>query len=119
MVLVAVALLGAITHQTLAAWAPSGARRAPFSAASAQCTRPGSPMPSLFCTGHRTARRGRLSVLQGCTSSPTWNAIVIGRHLGLLDLKEDFVAIGLGLLPAYWVCWRRPLGDERGRTALL
>ena len=40
--------------------------------------------------------------------------------LGLLELKEDFLAIGLGLLPAYWVCWRRPFGDERGwaRAAL-
>ena len=40
--------------------------------------------------------------------------------LGLLELKEDFLAIGLGLLPAYWVCWRRPLDDERGwaRAAL-
>ena len=36
--------------------------------------------------------------------------------LGLLELKEDFLAIGLGLLPAYWVCWRRPLGAERGGT---
>ena len=27
--------------------------------------------------------------------------------LGFLDLKEDFISIGLGLLPAYWVCWRR------------
>ena len=36
--------------------------------------------------------------------------------LGLLELKEDFLAIGLGLLPAYWVCWRRPLDDERGWT---
>jgi hypothetical protein len=23
----------------------------------------------------------------------------------------------LGLLPAYWVCWRRPIVDERSRTA--
>src|SRR6476619_156866 len=40
--------------------------------------------------------------------------------LGLLDLKEDFLAVRLGVLPAYWVCWRRPLGDERGwaRAAL-
>jgi hypothetical protein len=32
--------------------------------------------------------------------------------LGLFDLKEHFVSIGLGLLPAYWVCWRRPLADD-------
>ena len=26
--------------------------------------------------------------------------------LGFFDLKEHFVAIGLALLPAYWVCWQ-------------
>jgi hypothetical protein len=43
----------------------------------------------------------------------------LDRHwqaIGFFDLKEDFVAIGLGILPAYWVCWRRPLVDEPGRT---
>ena len=44
--------------------------------------------------------------------------------MGLFDLKEDFVVIGLGLLPAYWIGWRRQSIDERGRipaalTALL
>jgi hypothetical protein len=32
--------------------------------------------------------------------------------LGFFDLKEHFVAIGAALLPAYWVCWRRPRDDE-------
>ena len=36
--------------------------------------------------------------------------------LGFFDLKEHFVAIGLALLPAYWVCWREPLADEPVRT---
>ena len=36
--------------------------------------------------------------------------------LGLFDLKEHFVSIGLALLPAYWVCWRRPRADEPART---
>jgi hypothetical protein len=36
--------------------------------------------------------------------------------LGLFDLKEHFVAIGLALLPAYWVCWRRPHADEAAST---
>ena len=34
--------------------------------------------------------------------------------LGTFDLKEHFVAIGLALLPAYWVCWQ-PRADEHGR----
>ena len=36
--------------------------------------------------------------------------------LGFFDLKEDFAAIGLGLLPAYWISWRQPFAGERGRT---
>ena len=36
--------------------------------------------------------------------------------LGFFDLKEDFVAIGLGLLPAYWISWRRSFADEGRRT---
>jgi hypothetical protein len=36
--------------------------------------------------------------------------------LGLFDLKEHFVAIGLALLPAYWVCWRQPRTDDPPRT---
>ena len=36
--------------------------------------------------------------------------------LGLFDLKEHFVAIGMALLPAYWVCWREKCADESSRT---
>jgi len=32
---------------------------------------------------------------------------------GAFELKEHFAAIGLGLLPAYWYCWRAP---EHART---
>ena len=36
--------------------------------------------------------------------------------LGLFDLKEHFVAIGMALLPAYWVCWREKCALETSRT---
>jgi hypothetical protein len=36
--------------------------------------------------------------------------------LGLFDLKEHFVAIGMALLPAYWVCWREKCADDSSRT---
>ncbi len=32
--------------------------------------------------------------------------------LGCFDLKEDFVVIGLGVLPAYWFCWHQPVGGH-------
>jgi hypothetical protein len=34
--------------------------------------------------------------------------------VGIFDLKEHFSTIALGLLPAYWYYWRRPLPKEHG-----
>jgi hypothetical protein len=114
--LVAVALLGAITHQTLAAWAPAGAR------------------PGSFFGRFRTVPSASFAnaIVVLYVVSALLGAIVylyfkvdIGpelerdRHwpaLGLLDLKEDFISIGLGLLPAYWLCWRQVCADEPRRT---
>jgi len=31
---------------------------------------------------------------------------------GLFETKEHFAAVGLGLLPAYWMVWRPPLAVE-------
>ena len=35
--------------------------------------------------------------------------------LGFFDIKEHFVAIGLALLPAYWICWRQQRTDDPSR----
>jgi hypothetical protein len=35
---------------------------------------------------------------------------------GAFELKEHFVALGLGMLPAYWYFWRAPHVAEYGRT---
>lgn len=32
---------------------------------------------------------------------------------GVFEIKEHLVAIGLGLLPTYWVFWRSPLAPEQ------
>ena len=31
---------------------------------------------------------------------------------GVFEIKEHLVAIGLGLLPVYWLFWRKPHGPE-------
>ena len=36
--------------------------------------------------------------------------------LGFFELKEHFVAIGLALLPAYWICWREKCADKPSPT---
>jgi hypothetical protein len=35
---------------------------------------------------------------------------------GIFEIKEHFAAVGLGLLPAYWLAWRPPLALEWATT---
>jgi hypothetical protein len=32
---------------------------------------------------------------------------------GIFEIKEHFIAIGLFMLPAYWLYWRTPLAAEQ------
>jgi hypothetical protein len=52
-------------------------------------------------------------------SGQRWSKLTAGNSSGFFDLKEHFIAIGLALLPAYFVCWRqsRP-ASTCARTAL-
>ena len=114
--LVAVALLGAVTHQTLAAWAPSARARARFSTASGASRLPPSPTRSSFYTfsaslGAVLYLDFRIDIRPSLERAGQWPA------LGVFDLKEHFIAIGLALLPAYWLLWRRPSRKMRGGHA--
>jgi len=118
--LVAVALLGALTHQTLATWAPAHARPGSFfgrfravpSAAFANAIVVLYAISAIL--GAVVYLYFRVDVRPALEQAGHWQA------LGLFDIKEHFAAIGLALLPAYWVCWRQPRADEpaRARTAL-
>ena len=118
--LVAVALLGAITHQTLATWAPPR-------------TRPGSffgrfrSVPAASFANAIVVLYAVSALLGGIVYlyfrvdvRPYLERAGYWQSLGLFDIKEHFVAIGLALLPAYWICWRQPRADgsPRTRTAL-
>jgi len=114
--LVAVALLGAITHQALATWAPARAPPASFfgrfravpSASYANAIVILYAVSALL--GAVVYPYFRVDVRPALEQAAHWQA------LGLFDIKEHFAAIGLALLPAYWVCWRRPRADEPART---
>jgi hypothetical protein len=109
--LIAVALLGAITHQTLAVLVPVRGRsaslvdrfRAVFSPAFANT------IVLLYATsavlGGTIYLWFRTDIRPDLERAGQWTAI------GVFDLKEHFVSIGLALLPAYWVSWRRPSAD--------
>lgn len=121
--LVAVALLGAITHQTAAACWPAkaaGSFVASFRAvAGARYT--SATIVLYVVTGvlgaviYPTYRLGVRPYLESARLA-TIN--------GTFELKEQFVAIGLGMLPLYWLVWRTPLDAKLGAaraaiTALL
>jgi hypothetical protein len=114
--LIAVALLGAITHQTLAAWAPTRTPRSSF------FTRFRTVPSASFANAIVVLYAGsallgailylyfRVAVRPDLERAGHWQV------LGLFDIKEHFVVIGLALLPAYWICWRQPRADDSMRA---
>ena len=109
--LIAVALIGSITHQAFAACWPAktaGSFQASFRAVSGP--RYTTVNIVLFL----------LSWLLGALIYPAYRLGVrpylesarLSTINGSFELKEQFVAIGLGMLPLYWLVWRTPL-DQR------
>ena len=116
--LVAVALLGAITHQTLAAWRPLNTSTRSFFGRF-RAVQPAGYANAIVVLYAVAALLGaivylyfKVDIQPGLERDRHFNA------LGLFDLKEDFVSIGLGLLPAYWISWRRPFANEHCWTAV-
>ena len=112
--LLAVALLGSVTHQAVAvAW------------------------PSRSKVGFANAYRAVSSpvyvnatiilfiavVILGGVIYPTYRVWVrtylesarLYSSVGSFEVKEQFISIGLGLLPFYWLLWRRP--EAVGKSA--
>jgi len=114
--LVAVALLGAITHQTLAVWIPARTRSGSFFDRF-RAVPPASFTNAIVVLYATSAILGGFVYFHFCIGvEPALERTRHWQALGLLELKEHFAAIGLALMPAYWVCWRQPRTDECART---
>ena len=115
--LLAVALLGAITHQAAAVLVPATRPAGSFVGRFRAVPGP-SYVNAVVVLYLVTAMLGgvlyteyRVSVRTVVEQLGIWPA-----H-GAFELKEHFAAVGLGLLPAYWYCWR-VAGETRTRAAL-
>ena len=110
--LLALALLGAITHQTLALWwpvsAPAGSFVARFRAV------PGvSYVGAIIVLYVLTFILGAWIYTQyRFTARLALEQLRFFKTVGVFELKEHLATIGLILLPAYWAYWRRPLSQE-------
>ena len=111
--LLAVALIGAITHQALAAAAKrSEVGKASFIARfrTTDAAVYSNAVTVLFAivigTGAILYPEYRMVV------RPTLQSLDLRAANGVFELKEHLSAIGLLLLPAYWASWRQPLVAE-------
>ena len=117
--LLAILLLGAITHQAIALWIPSrlpdpnfvGRVRAVKAASYTNA------IIILFV----------LTFALGAVVYPTYRIgarvfmenLRMGAAVGSFEVKEHLVSFALGLLPAYWYFWRQPLDPGHGWTRKL
>lgn len=110
--LLAVALLGAVTHQLTAFVSGRAARGAGFLA------RYAAVRPESFTTAIIVLFLVTLGL--GATIYPAYRVDVripfeemsLGWAVGLFELKEHLAGLGLGTLPLYAYVWRRELGES-------
>ncbi len=114
--LLAVALLGAITHQAFAvgwrASTPSASFLGRFQRVNAAAY--SSPMVALFLA---TSLGGGLLYPQyRIDVRPALEDLQMSAANGVFEIKEHLVAVGAGILPAYWLYWRQPLQQQHVMT---
>jgi hypothetical protein len=118
--LLAVALLGAITHQAASALWPAARPAGSFTGRFRAVAAPGyaNAVVVLYVL---TAILGAVIYAEYRISV---RIVLVELKLdaanGSFELKEHLAAIGLGMLPAYWWSWRQPQGALRAPlTAIL
>ena len=118
--ILAVTLLGAITHQAISVWLPARRTANSFVGRVRAVAAP-SYVNAIIVLYVLTATLGAIIYPE----YRLWVRVILRElrlHVpeGLFELKEHFVAIGLGILPAYWYFWRHSPAEthERTRAAL-
>jgi len=114
--LLAVALLGAITHQTISVYAPVVKRTGSF--VSSLRSVPSSTYTNVIVVLFV------LTAIMGSIVYPDYRVNVrtmlqdyrMFKAEGAFEVKEHIIAIALGLLPAYWLYWRQPLAAQYPKT---
>jgi hypothetical protein len=115
-VIVGAALLGALTHQAVAVGRRPAAPGRTFVNRFRGVNSP--TFTNVVCALYAT------SVVIGALLYPRYRIDVrplledmqLRAANGLFETKEHFAAVGLGLLPAYWMFWRQPLSLEYAST---
>ena len=110
--LAAVALLGAITHQALAAASRGETRRRSFFSRF-RITDGALYSNAVVVLFTAVMILGAVLYPQYRTNvRPVLQAMDLRAANGVFELKEHFSAVALLMLPAYWAVWRQPLSPD-------
>ena len=110
--LVGAALLGAITHQAFSVARRPAAPGQTFVKRYLGVNSPTFTATVVLLFVVTSALGGLLYPRYRVDVRPTLEDLQLRAANGIFEMKEHFAAIGLGLLPAYWLAWRRPLAPE-------
>ncbi len=113
--LIAVALLGGITHQAMAACWPSK-NADTFVASFRAVSGPRYTMATIVLFMVSMLLGGIIYTAYRIEVRPFLEMGRLNKVNGIFELKEQFAAIGMGMLPVYWLVWRTPL-DPKMATA--
>jgi hypothetical protein len=113
--LMAVALLGGMTHQTLAICWPARSK-ASFAEAFRAVNAPRYTTTTIVLYLATSLLGAVVYPAYRLAVRPYLESARLFAINGSFELKEQFVAIGLGMLPLYWLVWRQPL-DARYASA--
>src|SRR5215813_6550830 len=110
--LLAVALLGAITHQAVAVWMPVRAKAGNF-VTRFRAVPSTSYVAAIIVLYVVTFAMGAWIYTEyRFTARLALEQLRFFKTVGIFEMKEHLATIGLILLPAYWCFWRRPLSAE-------
>ena len=110
--LLAVALLGAITHQAVAVWMPVRAKTGNF-VTRFRAVPSTSYVVAIIVLYVGTVVMGAWIYTQyRFTSRLALEQLRFFKTVGAFEMKEHVATIGLIVLPAYWAFWRQPLADD-------
>jgi hypothetical protein len=110
--LLAVALLGAITHQAVAVWMPVRAKTGNF-VTRFRAVPSTSYVVAIIVLYVGTFVMGAWIYTQyRFTSRLALEQLRFFKTVGVFEMKEHVATIGLIVLPAYWAFWRQPLADD-------
>jgi hypothetical protein len=110
--LLAVTLLGAITHQTVALWLPARARAGSF-VARFRAVPTTSYVGAIIVLYLLTFVLGAWIYTQyRFTARLALEQLRFFKTVGVFEMKEHLATVGLILLPAYWAFWQQPLSAD-------